>query len=384
MMIQTQQVSGDSTGGDDYWTIIPAAVLPNITSQVTIDGSTQTSNQGDMNTFGPEVEIDGKNTSLFGVFTLNAGSENSTISNLVVNHQSVNNTSWGIISPNTGSISIINNYIGLDVKGITGKSNTGGDNGIYITGANTINLIDGNVISGVTTAIAISNSNYVTIKRNIIGLSADQHSTHNITLGIVYSNSNVSAKTDLIIGGNSEGDRNVIAGCVYAIYYSFTVVNTTLNNSLIKNNLIGTNDYGEDFFNFLGVNGSGNPGIATTNLTIDQNRFVGGEAIATAEFKGLIISNNDISKIQGYGIEIFYSEYSQSNATPPGVGANNDVIIKNNTISGDATNIGTCINSLASSPNIIGNSIVNCGKYGMTIAPAAFGGTLKRTTSAMY
>ncbi len=50
--------SGDSLGGDDYWTIRPATALPNVTSVVLIDGSTQTASQGDTNTSGPEIEID--------------------------------------------------------------------------------------------------------------------------------------------------------------------------------------------------------------------------------------------------------------------------------------------------------------------------------------
>ena len=97
----------------------PAAVLPNITSQVTIDGSTQTSNQSNTNTFGPEVEVDGKNIN-GPSFNLAGSSSSSILENIVINNNTYTGVNLVLLAAN--SITINNNYIGIDVKGLISKS----------------------------------------------------------------------------------------------------------------------------------------------------------------------------------------------------------------------------------------------------------------------
>ena len=163
--------------------------------------------KGDMNTYGPEVEVDGRNTGTSPVINLAAGSDNSVINNLVINHASASaipSNSGQIYISSVGNI-ISNDYIGMDVKGILGKSNYSffGDTGIYVNGTSSLNVIDNNLISGIGTGITVYNASHVTIKRNIIGLSADQHTSLSAYTGIKYSIPNTSTKTDLTIGGDS-------------------------------------------------------------------------------------------------------------------------------------------------------------------------------------
>ena len=70
--------------GVSWWRLKVASALPILNNpNKEIRGSTQTTNVGNLNPFGPEVEIDGTNTLGWGVFTIT--NNNCTIEGLVIN-----------------------------------------------------------------------------------------------------------------------------------------------------------------------------------------------------------------------------------------------------------------------------------------------------------
>jgi CheY-like chemotaxis protein len=201
--------SGDSTGGDDYWTIAPATVLPTITTQVILDGGTQTANQGDFNTNGPEVEIKGTGVSGINCLTLTT-TASSSVSGFVIN-----NCAKGInISSNTNQIK--GNYFGTDIKGAAAIANANGitlnspANGNIIGGTN---VSDRNIISGSTgTALIIgtgsTGATFTEVYNNYFG-------TDRTGLIVIANDSCIyggPAKNSIIGNGASTG-RNVFLGC---------------------------------------------------------------------------------------------------------------------------------------------------------------------------
>jgi hypothetical protein len=74
-----------SSGPDSWWRISPTGVLPTITASGTvIDGTTQTTNQGNTNSLGPEIEINGSGAGA-GVTGLVITGGTGTVRGLVVN-----------------------------------------------------------------------------------------------------------------------------------------------------------------------------------------------------------------------------------------------------------------------------------------------------------
>ena len=117
-------------GGVSFWRIQPTTALPTISdNSTTIDGSTQTTNQTDTNTQGPEILIDG--TSMTATSNgLTISSNNNLIKNLAINDFYYNSSSYGIKI--TGSSNrIYGCYLGPHPSG---EAAAGNGYGIMITG----------------------------------------------------------------------------------------------------------------------------------------------------------------------------------------------------------------------------------------------------------
>lgn len=209
--------SGDSSGGDDYWTIRIATLLPAMTEETHIDGSTQESLSGvNRNTSGPDIEI--RHTTAFpgGIFTFSSGAVSSLVNGLVINNFGTSGANGGIASSAAGLV-ITRMYIGTDVKGLV-DATLSGVAGIIISG-NLNNIIgedinNGNVISGVRVAIALiscvsdeTSRNY--IRGNIIGLGSDGETL----IGNSNEGISVTANCRVEIGGESNLHRNYISVC---------------------------------------------------------------------------------------------------------------------------------------------------------------------------
>lgn len=159
-----------SIAGSGTQIINIASVLPTITDQIIIDGTTQ--NGYVAGSFVPIV-IDGNNLNTNGL-TLGIGSSGSTIRGLVVRDFG----QWGIeIQATSVNNTISNNFLGR--MDSSGSSVTGEENGIGVVVRSTGNTIGGttstgNVVSGNSSgfgAIYIDGVNNV-VAGNIVGLNA--------------------------------------------------------------------------------------------------------------------------------------------------------------------------------------------------------------------
>ncbi|MBT8098218.1 MAG: hypothetical protein KJO82_00640, partial [Gammaproteobacteria bacterium] len=205
-----------SSGGDTWWAISAASPLPLISNAATvIDGTTQTSNQGNTNTRGPEIEIDGASAGIgANGLVLAAISSGSTIRGLAIGNFDVN----GILVQSNSNL-IAGNYIGLSADGdaiaANNPSNTVQLGGIRIESAsNTVggttaaarNIISGNGFAGIDFVGAGASGNFV--YGNYIGLDANgavarPNTQEGIDLEIAGGNT---------IGGPLAGQRNIISG----------------------------------------------------------------------------------------------------------------------------------------------------------------------------
>ena len=226
-----------STG---VWTITPASDLPDLLmNSMVIDGTTQTANKGDMNPKGPEIEINGTNLSQ-AVFTVNGSDK--IIRGLVINRCPV----YGILI-NGYNNKISGNYIGTDATGTSALPN---DYGIAVRNGGKHNIIGGstaeerNVVSGNLSwgiLIVDSYTDSNRIKGNYIGTNASGDDTLcNILGGILLS----TYTSSTVVGGTTEGERNVIGGSVQVpgtnIYCGNGITIRRSNNNRITGNYIGT------------------------------------------------------------------------------------------------------------------------------------------------
>ena len=142
------------------------------------------------------------------------------------------NVGYGVFFYNNGTNNntLINNYIGTDVSGISAIPNTAG---IIIDGISFQNMMDGNIISGNLQAgigINITGSDSNVIVRNRIGINADGQPLPNGMDGIRISQG--ACKT--VIGGMPE-EANIIAHNGGAGVY--------ITNDNCKRNLISCNSF---------------------------------------------------------------------------------------------------------------------------------------------
>lgn len=225
--------ANQSSGADSWWRITPITALPAISGANTIiDATTQTTNQGNTNSLGPEIELNGATVGAggwdgFGVISPATG--------VVIKGFIINRWSGAGISFWTGTGTATGNYIGTNYAGTAALANTA--YGIYLnTNGNMIggttagdrNVISGNGGPGL---YIVSNNNNV--QGNYIGVNASAsaalaNASHGINI--------LSAATGGTIGGTTAGAGNVISGNTGdGINQSASGANT------VQGNYIGTN-----------------------------------------------------------------------------------------------------------------------------------------------
>ncbi len=225
--------ANQSSGANSWWRITPTTALPTITAANTvIDATTQTSNRGNTNTLGPEVELNGATVGAGGWDGFGVA---SPATGVIIRGFIINQWSGSGISLWSGSGTIRGNYIGTNYAGTSALANT--SYGLYLnTNGNTVggtsaadrNVIAGNGGPGI---YIVSNSN--TVQGNYIGVNA--------SAGAIVANSGhgvqiLSGATGNTIGGTAAGAGNVIAGNgADGINHSSTGSNT------VQGNYIGTN-----------------------------------------------------------------------------------------------------------------------------------------------
>ncbi len=352
--------SGDSDGGDDYWTIRPTSAFPDLASGgLTIDGSTQTANQGDTNTYGPEIEIDALNAGDMaascvswagkGLFYSTAGSSSFVFKSLVIN--SVQKGNGIAFCGSSGiTVSVTQSYIGVDVKGEEAKPNTTGGShqqrygvgiAFIVTNNNTITIggessADRNVISGNEgTGISFDRggNSYnpqisVVIKNNYIG--TDRTGMQDLGNGFFGINlGNVS---------NTTVNSNLISGNVGGIYLG-AIINVTISNNIIGLNADQTAAIETGTFAYPGIDWRNwsTDGTVANNL-IDGN-IIGGlkwQAISNIHYPGSVtagtISNNIIGTDSTKTKHFPNMRYGMVLGRYVGEAHTNNLIVEGNTI----------------------------------------------------
>ena len=274
------------------WTIQPTSMLPYITrSNITIDGTSQTTNKGDANPYGPEILLDGNNNSVDNGFSI------INVSGVTIKGFIIDNFLYGIQIYGTSATGnqIKGNYIGINYN----STDTAGNYiGIEILGGATNNIVGGtttsdrNIVSGNEhIGIRVLDANSNIIIGNYVG--ADKSGT--FALGNYDGVSIEGTAKYNRVGGTNSGEMNLISGNVA---YGIPIFGAGANENIVIGNLIGTdltgtlsipNTYGVLFDdgakdNMLGgyttaerniLSGNSGYGIFIYNMGTNNNKVIG-------------------------------------------------------------------------------------------------------------
>jgi len=292
--------------GSGVQTITPSAnaPLPQITTQVTIDGYTQTDASPNTKTVGDDaslkIQLDGTNVP--GECGLSiVGSSNSVIKGLVINR-----FGFGICTEgNSTGNRIQGNFIGTTPSGISPQPNHSEGLEIFgssqtVVGGSTVaarNIISSNEGSGVF----LDTANATQIKGNYIGTDkSGNEDLGNTDHGVEFQNDS----PDTTIGGTTAASRNVISGNNKdGLNISGTQGTKVLGNR-IGTTASGTNALGNDGFGvylFCPHNLVGD-GTADGSNTI---AFNGEDGVVIGDGNvGNELSHNSIFANAGLGIDL--------------------------------------------------------------------------------
>ncbi len=324
---ETPAVIQFSVGG----TITLTSDLPEISRNVTIDA---TSAPGHVDGGAPVVEIDCNQQ---GGLVFAAGSDGSRLLGLAVDNASGNG-----VTLNAGSITLNDNYIGLNLAGAA--YGNGGD-GVYVSATSSNNLIGLNPLgaSGVVANV-------------ISGNAGNGLSFHGSSGNTVVSNrigTDATGTTAIANGGNgiwvtAASDGNVIGGTEFVDTATGQVNNPTgdkgtatpvfvvppLGNLVSGNGqngiLIDTNSQNNVLNgNFVGTTADGNAAIgnAADGVWIngaDNNSLIGCQFVNNPFVYYNVVSGNGAN-----GLQITNSDNVTVQANFFGVGANNTSIVAN-------------------------------------------------------
>jgi len=372
--------------GSGPFTIQPLTALPDLTSGVSIDGTSQPGYGGT-----PIIVLSGALAGS-GVNGLTLTGSSSTVQGLVINNFGGNG-----IELDQGGDTVSGNWIGVAASGTTAAGNS---TGIFVTSAgNTIggttagarNVISGNTGNGVI--IVGDNSNGNLIEGNYIGTDASgTHALGNHDHGVAIA-SDLAAGN--IIGGTAPGAGNVISGSSFN-NSSGIVANGT--DTLIEGNLIGTDKTGTlALGNVYGITIGqdtsttiGGTTAAARNITSGNQVGIdfsgGGGAVISGNYIGTDISGNNALPNTNEGIAV----YQASGVTIGGTASGAGNVISGNTqwqvgIGGSATTTGNIVVG-----NYIGTNAAGSGSLtgaaggdqgGVQIYGGANGNTIGGTTA---
>ncbi len=302
-----------------------------IGSNISIDGSTQTTFAGNTNANGPEIVLDGGGGTDYCFFVLNAAS-------ITIRGFNIRDFTIGIqISGSSAQNCVIaGNYVGVNE---TASDTAGCDIGVEImnlAGHATIgglNPEDRNIISGNEhIGLRLLSSSYNTVINNYIG--TDRTGTYALRN---YDGLSLEAVTQYNqIGGPTAAERNVISGNVA---YGLPLIGYDTQHNIIQGNYIGTNAAGTDSIpNTYGIlfddgshfNTVGGLGAGEGNVLSGNSGY------------GLFLYNNGTTENWCYG-NFIGTDYTGTAAVPNGNGVVIDGIatrhiLDKNVISGNIQN----------------------------------------------
>ena len=360
-------------------TIVLGSVLPDITSVVIIDGTTQPG-------FGatPIIEL---NAAGGGVNTLDlrSGSSGSTIRGLVINRA----PGPAIRLFGTSNNIIVGNFLGTNLAGTA--AGPGNQVGVYIGGVannNRVggpldgdrNIISGNTVDGIQINGSSGGATDTVVENNYIGVDV------NGTAGLGNTSTGVAVfgtNTNTVIGGTAMNAGNVISGNGNN---GVGISGAGTTGTRVEANFIGTNAAGTASIpNLRGVEIIASTGGSTIGgAAADAGNVISGNTV-----HGILISNSNntvqrnligtdaagSAKIANgqHGIQIQSGASTNLIGGAPGVGN----VISGNTLSGvNIIDAGTSANRVAG--NIIGldsagTTDLGNSAFGVAVAAGATG-----------
>ncbi len=337
--------------GSGVQEISPTSALPALTSNFTIDGSTQPGWSA-----APVIQIDGASAGL-GVDGLTISGNGNLVKDLAI----TDFTDRGIVV-NGSYNAFYSNYVGLSPNGstvaanysegflVSGRSNIigqpgegnvisgNGDNGVEISGSSAAyNLVQANDIgTDATGTFAVANAS--------AGVEIDWNAANNVVGGSVIGAGNVisgnsnygvllqsgsNTVSGNIIGLNAAGDGNI--SNIYGIYIN-SVANTTIGgDTTAERNVISGNSNDGIFVNGTGASG-----------TVIEGNYIGTDTSGT-----VAIGNNDGIWVNGV----------------PGVMIGGTTTGSGNLISGNAVS-GIFINGAASTNTVVEGNLIGTNYSG--------------------
>ena len=324
-----------------------------IASNITIDGTTQTANQGNTNPNGPEIVLDGGNMSLMSCFRI--ASANNTIKGFVIG-----GFQYAILLFGANGGTISDCYIGTASDGVTPFPNqygiglSGGTYGAYNLGYARNVTIRNNVLSGNTAAGIVmegSGTQNNVVVGNRIGVSANGDLPLSNHYGIIVM---TNAKNNRI-GGTTATDRNIIsANTEIGIYIE------SADSNVVCGNYIGVDATGTRTFEYAPDSAIQANGVEIN--TTGKHNLIGG---STPEARN-IISGNRV-----YGC-IYYGNCSQNNIAGNYIGTD----VTGTAAIPNAT--GICVDG-SSNHNIMENNVLSGNRsYGLFIVTRGTDGNIFR------
>ncbi|HEX7471092.1 MAG TPA: right-handed parallel beta-helix repeat-containing protein [Verrucomicrobiae bacterium] len=281
--------------GSGVQTIAPTNALPDITNIVAINGYSQPGSSANSLANGDNavilIRLDGfKITSGFPIGLNFSG---VTTSGSSVRGLCIVRFSNGVKANEASNITIAGNWVGMDVDGVArGTSNEG----IYITsffnpGNNIViggtSPADRNVISGNSKGVWFSGS--TTANSFVQGNFIGTDPTGTLPRGNLFGGVYIFTCTNITAGGAVSGARNIISGATAAGGTGVTVQGGP--NNLIQGNLIGTDVSGQYD---LGNISDGIFVTSSQNTRITGNEIVNNRAngINLSSSSGTVMENN--------------------------------------------------------------------------------------------
>ncbi len=368
--------------GGGVQTITPASALPDITDQLTIDGTTQSG--ASCGTLVPAslpvnnntphnllIEINASGASGINALHFTTGSTNSVVRGLVMNG-TTNNAAALSIDSTVGGVLVECNYIGTNASGSTIVANSGAD--IYAFVNNSGNVFQNNLVSGSNSeGIVISTG---TFQNNLVGTDATgKVALANNTYGVSTADgTNVTIYHNVIAGNNNNG---IFMGAATQITITGNYIGLNIEGNPLANNGNGITAYGTSNFSIGGtlaserniISANNNNGIHlyrdcsangnTTNSTVFNN-FIGTKANGAVQAGyGNGAAGIQVNEFYGGCVSVYKHQIGGDNTGEPNIIAGN-------------TNQGILIHQSGAqdvfSVSAVNNSIYANGQFGIDIA----------------
>lgn len=262
------------------WKITLTTVLPMVVKPyITIDGTSQTTNQGNTNLYGPEIEL---NSNSLLTYAFRIATPGNTVKGFIINGFDFGIQIYGTMA-NANVIS--ENYIGTNFNGSQSVAN---NYGIGISGDAPGTIIQNNLISGNTNyGIIASTGRTLNIKGNLIGTDRTGMLKLPNSNGIILDNSPSST-----IGGTAFNDRNIISGNASS---GIVISGTSSSSNFIINNFIGINKNGSDTLpNESGIIFNTSPNNTIGGNSANKRNIISGNYSAAIVLNGTGANTNTV------------------------------------------------------------------------------------------